>query len=913
MNTSNWREIFKAIPLPSLILQPMGDAFQIVDANEEYLRLTKTTPENLLGQNGFDAFPNNPVAENNGPELLKRSLKKVLMEGETDIVDSMRYDLPIQGTSDFEERYWSSKNFPVKNEKGEVEFILHTTQDITPEMARKKKEKELLQEIEINRQQYRNFIRENPDGLFRMDLQGNFLHANEGLAKLAALPLEEILKMDFLPFCAPYHKDYILGQFQEATTGRTVTFEADFINAKGKPIILRVMLMPMYMDNVVTEVHGIAKDISGQKESEKVIVEKSRFLEVNAAFISSLLENELKAEALHETFETIATTVEADRMYYFGADKDPVTEEILISQKVEWCSDKATMQLNNPELQNMPIKKVEEITPPLIKNLPFCATRSELVEGALKEIFIEQDIQSMLLLPIFVEEALFGFVGFDDCTTERTWKEEEITFLRSLTHNLTNAFEKKIALDRVKKREEELKQSERKFKALVQEGSDMITIVDLEGKALFVSETAMPILGIPPEALLGQNMFDIVHPDDKQRLREEFAELQHKKQRKSSPYRIKNKDGQWRWIQSVGTNLIDDAAISGIVLNSRDITTVVEQAREIKHINERYQLAATATEDLIYDWDLNSNEVTRFHRSRKELFGYPSEVVNQREFWKTNIHPEDFIREKKKLSEVIRNPRENYIKTEYRFRKADGTYARVVDKGYIIRDQNGKAIRLIGATSDITEITAKKEALKIANKRFELAMKATNEMIWEWDIATDSVTRSKGYKNIFGYDTNHATSVHSFWLTKVAPEDQIKIRASLNRALSDPKQEKWELEYRMIKADGKIAYVADRGYILRDKEGKAIRVIGAVLDVTHSRQLIRKIKRQNTVLKEIAWEQSHVVRAPLARIKGLLHLLEQEIYEEMTREQVLYHIRKSADELDDIIKSIVGKTEEMDV
>lgn len=913
MNTSNWKEIFKAIPLPSLILQPIDGAFRIMDANEEYLQLTGTTPENLLGQNSCDAFPKNPAAKNNGHELLEHSLKKVLMNGRTDILDSVRYDLPIRGTADFEERYWNSKNIPVKNETGEVEFILHTTQDITHEIVREKRERELLQEIDITRQQYRNFIRENPDGLYRMDLEGNFLHANEGLAKLAALPLEDILKMNFLPFCAPHHKEYILSQFHEATTGKTVTFEADFINAKGKSVILKILLMPMFIDNAVTEVHGIAKDISGLKENEKVIVEKSRFLEVNAAFISSLLENELKAEALYDTFEAIAKTVDADRMYYFGADQDPLTGEILISQKVEWCSDEASVQLKNPDLQNMPIKKVEEITPPLIKNLPFCAVRSQLSDGALKNIFLEQDIYSMLLLPIFVEEKLFGFVGFDDCTTERTWKEEEITFLKSLTHNLTNAFEKRIALDRVQKREEELRQSERKFKALVQEGSDMITIVDLQGKAQFVSETSVPILGVAPEALLDHNMFDLVHPDDKQRLREEFAELKHKKQKKSTPYRIRNKDRQWRWIQSVGTNLIDDPAVNGIVLNSRDITTVVEQAREIEHINERYQLAATATEDLIYDWDLISNEVTRFHRSRKELFGYPSEVVNQREFWKTNIHPQDFLREKKKLSEVIRNPEESYIKTEYRFRKADGSYAQVVDKGYIIRDHEGKAIRLIGATSDITEITAKKEALKIANKRFELAMKATNEMIWEWDIATDSVTRSKGYKNIFGYDTNDATSVHSFWLTKVAPEDQIKIRASLNRALSNPKQEKWELEYRMVKADGNIAYVADRGYILRDKEGKAIRVIGAVLDVTHSRKLIRKIKRQNTVLKEIAWEQSHVVRAPLARIKGLLHLLEQEIFEEMTREQVLYHIRHSADELDGIIKNIVGKTEEMDV
>lgn len=914
MNTSNWKEIFKAIPLPSLILQPNEkDSFRILDANEAFLQLTGSTLEDLQDKNSYDAFPENPAAENNGHELLENSLKKVLLNGTTEALDSVRYDLPIRGTGEFEERYWSSKNIPIKNDQGEVELILHTTRDITLETAREIREKQLQEEIDINRQQYRNFIRENPDGLYRLDLEGNFLHANESLAKLAALSVEEIRKRNFLPFCAPHHKEYTLDQFRQAAAGNTVSFEADFINAIGTPVILKVLLMPMYIDGKVAEVHGIAKDISDLKENEKVIVEKSRFLEVNAAFISSLLENELEEEALYDTFGVIAKTVEADRMYYFGADKDPSTGEILISQKVEWCSDKASIQLDNPEMQNMPIKKVEEITAPLIRNLPFCATLSDLSNGALKDIFLEQDIQSMLLLPIFAEDNLFGFVGFDDCTAERTWNEEEIAFLQSLTHNLTNAFEKRIALDRVKNREEELKRSERKFKALVQEGSDMISIVDSQGKAQFVSETSIPILGLAPEVLLEKNLFDLVHPDDKARLSEEFAELQHKKQRKSSPYRIQNKDGKWRWIQSVGTNLTDDPAVNGIVVNSRDITTVVEQAREIEHINERYRLAATATQDLIYDWDLEKDLVTRFHQSMQELFGYSSEEVNDKNFWQNQIHPDDYTEEKKKLERILKDPTQNHIKTEYRFRRADGSYAKVVDKGYIIRDNTGKATRLIGATSDISDITNKKEALKIANKRFQMAMKATNEMIWDWDISTDSVTRSKGYKNIFGYDTNEATSVHSFWLKKVAPEDQIKIRASLNRALADPKKEKWKLEYRMIKADGKVADVVDRGYILRDKEGKATRMIGAVLDVTHSRKLIRKIKRQNTVLKEIAWEQSHVVRAPLARIKGLLHLLEQETFDEISREQVLFHIRSSADELDGIIRNIVDKTEEMNV
>jgi len=914
MTENCWKEIFEVMPFACLVLKPQAkDTFVTVDVNQAYLDLTGTSRDFLINKEIRKAFPLNPEVNEAGDNPALLSLARAVESGEKQAVENVRYDIRNSITGGFEERYFSLQNIPLKNSDGKVEAILHTTKEVTQEHLFVQREKEIEAELNISRQQYKNFIRENPDGLYRLDLQGNFLHANEGLAKLAELPLEEIINTNFLPFCAPHHKDLILENFQKAVSGKITSFEADFISGSGTAVILKILLMPMFVEGKVAEVHGIAKDVSELRNSEKVVVEKSRFLEVNAAFISSLLENEINDEALYETFGIIAQTVEADRMYYFGADEDPETGAILISQKVEWCSEIAVPQIDNPEMQNMPISKVEEITAPLTKNLPFTATHNDLAPGALKEIFEEQDIKSMLLLPIFVEERLCGFVGFDDCTRLRTWKEEEISFLKSLTQNLTNAFEKKAALDKVKRSEEQLRQSEQKFRSLVQEGSDLIGILNIDGFYSFVSENYKKILGYEPCELVGKNAYQFIHPEDFVRVKDQFYQLKEQKQVRISPFRFRNKDNKYRWVQTIATNLLNDSAVQGIVANSWDVTTVIEQAREIEHINERYQLAATATEDLIYDWDLTSNQVTRFHRSRKELFGYPSDVVNKREFWKKNIHPEDLIQEKKKLSKVLADPNEYYIKTEYRFRRADGSYAQVVDKGYILRDRNGKAIRLIGATSDITEITAKKEALKIANKRFKMAMKATNEMIWDWDIATDSVTRSKGYKNIFGYDTNEATSVHSFWLDKVDERDREKVQRSLACAISDPEVKKWKLEYRFVKADGEIAFIQDRGYILRDAEGKATRVVGAVLDVTNSRKLLRKIQRQNKLLKEIAWEQSHVVRAPLARIQGLLHLLDQNNCQEMSKEEMLYHIKDSANELDSIIRNIVGKTEKIDV
>ena len=904
MKENNWREIFEQMPFPSFVLNVgSSNVLTIEEVNEAFPDCSGISRKDLIKKD-IQSF-----SKTNGENPLfgtrfYLALQEVRNSGEKRRVE-MQVCKTVTANEEKLQKHYNIDLIPLENED-KPDSIVVIFKEITVE-------KQLEKELKIAKQEYRNFMSGNPDGLYRLDLEGNFLHVNEALANLAEVSSEDLIGQSFLPFCTSHHKQLILQHFQIASEGKITSFEADFISAKGKDHILKILLMPMFLDDKVVEVHGISKDVTAVRQTEKIMVEKTRFLEVNAAFITSLVENEMSDEALQEAFGIIAQTVEADRMYYFGADKDPETGELLISQKVEWCSKIATPQIDNPELQNMPIKKVEEITSPLVRNLPFTATLSSLNEGTLKEIFIDEHIKSMLLLPIFVEEQLFGFIGFDDCTNERVWKEEEVTFLRSLTQNLTNAFEKRAALDTVRKREEELSKSEKKFRALVQEGSDLIAILDLDGYYSFASENYKTILGLDPLEITGKNAFHYVHPDDWKRVREQFNDLKERKQVHISPFRFRNKDLEWRWVQTTATNLLNDPAVNGIVANSLDISTIIEQAREIEHINERYQLAATATEDLIYDWDFRTNHVSRFHRGQKDLFGYSLSDLNKRDFWRKYIHPEDLPIEKKKLSLAIEDPQTNFIKTEYRFKRADGGYARVIDKGYILRDSNGTALRLIGATRDISEITAKKEALKIANKRFKMAMKATNEMIWEWDIATDSVIRSKGYKKIFGYDTNEATSVHSFWITKVTPEDQIRIKESLNQAIEDPTAKKWKLEYRIRKADGKIAFVIDRGYILRDSTGKAIRIVGAVLDVTNSRKLLLKVQSQNKVLKDIAWEQSHIVRAPLARFKGLVDLLEHKNFEEMNQQEILCHLKSSADELDCIIRRIVEKTEKINV
>ncbi|HET8753649.1 MAG TPA: PAS domain S-box protein, partial [Salinimicrobium sp.] len=454
-------QLFQHMPSPCFVLKPEGNIFSIVDVNNTLLEKYNFQKESLIGKEIWEAFP--PVYYSGSRErsLLQKSFEKILMTKAVDKIGLLRYDLIVDGKR--QEKYWNSENIPILDEQGNVALIIHCVREITDQVKAAKKQRE-----------YQYYVEENSDGIYSLDRNGNFTTANEGLAKMAELPLKEVLQGDFLRFCAPQDKEKILKYFKKTLEGESCRFEADFISAKGTKLVLHISLMPMESDGEIVGAYGIARNYTRIRNTEKIVVEKSKFLEVNASFISSLLEKDLNEVTLQKAFAVIGEAVAVDRMYYFRTHRNKDSGKTLISQIIEWTSKETIPQIDNPEMQNIPADQLEEIMGPLSNNIPFISTLSQLPECGMKEIFIDQDIKSMLLLPIFFKENLYGFIGFDDCTEERQWSNDEITFLKSLAYNLTTALEKRTANQSLKQREEELIKSEKKFKALVQAGTDLI-------------------------------------------------------------------------------------------------------------------------------------------------------------------------------------------------------------------------------------------------------------------------------------------------------------------------------------------------------------------------------------------------------------------------------------------------------
>ncbi len=186
---------------------------------------------------------------------------------------------------------------------------------------------------------------------------------------------------------------------------------------------------------------------------------------------------------------------------------------------------------------------------------------------------------------------------------------------------------------------------------------------------------------------------------------------------------IKNKTkyGEYYWVYATVIPFLDAYKKPFQYLAIRfDITEKKIADEAIRISNERYNLVAKATNDAIWDWNLETNQVVRAGEGLEKLFGYsPAEADKNDHFWNDRTHPDDFERWQKKLKETANEPSANYWEDEYRFRKADGIYAIVSEKGYIMRNPMGKAIRIIGATQDITKLRENEIHLKELNENLQ--------------------------------------------------------------------------------------------------------------------------------------------------------------------------------------------------
>jgi PAS domain S-box-containing protein len=198
------------------------------------------------------------------------------------------------------------------------------------------------------------------------------------------------------------------------------------------------------------------------------------------------------------------------------------------------------------------------------------------------------------------------------------------------------------------------------------------------------------------------------------------------------------------------------------------------------------------------------------------------------------------------------------------------------------------------------------------NERYEYVTQATFDAIWDWDIIKNELYWGKGYETIFGYPSGSTdmSQNYSLWQTRVHPNDAKRVLKTLQNAITQPDQQFWQEQYRYLKADGNYAYVMDRGYVIRDADRNAIRIVGALQDITSFKEQELRITGQNERLKKIADINSHELRRPVATILGLIQLIEPGDIQDEMHAQLFEYLRVTTIELDGVIKKVADNTNE---
>ncbi len=411
----------------------------------------------------------------------------------------------------------------------------------------------------------------------------------------------------------------------------------------------------------------------------------------------------------------------------------------------------------------------------------------------------------------------------------------EVMTIMSLVSDVT---EKKHA-------EEKLAANEKRFRSLIENISDAIVVSDADSNILYQSPSVERILGYSEEERLNKSLKSFIHPDYSKQYAELFQSvLKNAGQPHPFEFPFLHKKGSYVWLEGITTNLLNDLSVNGVIANYRDVTQRKMLNKILQEYNDRHEIVSRATNDAIWDWDIE-NDFEIWNHGTQTIFGYNErEVGSSRNWWKEKLHPMDYERVNQELEESFKRKTENWI-SQYQYLCANGNYKYVLDRAFILYRED-KPVRMIGAMQDITEQVVAAQELRSLNERYEIVLDTTGDAIWDWDLLSNEITWGEGLFKLFGYQAKAAIR-SSFWFDKIHNDDRKRVEQLILEVVSNSRQFKWEDEYQFRKSDGTYSFVHNRGKIVRNKEGKATRMVGSIQDITERKLALEEIEKLSLV------------------------------------------------------------------
>ncbi|MBN4002353.1 PAS domain-containing protein [Nostoc sp. LPT] len=264
-----------------------------------------------------------------------------------------------------------------------------------------------------------------------------------------------------------------------------------------------------------------------------------------------------------------------------------------------------------------------------------------------------------------------------------------------------------------------------------------------------------------------------------------------------------------------------------------------------------FQQIAGTLPGIIYIYDLIEQRNSYVNYEIAEGWGYtPAEIQAMgKELFNQLLHPEDLAQLPSYLEKFNSAYQGEVLSFEYRIRHANGEWRWFCSYDTVhSRTADGLPQYLLGIAFDITERRHIETSLRQSNERFELAAAAVNCLIYDWEIGRNTVERTQGLTQVFGYTQQETEPTFQWWQERIHPDDQQRVNDQFMASMANGNR--YRIEYRVRHQDNRYLWVEDQGFAVRDANGQVVRVVGTSTDITEQQAALWERQKIQTNLRE---------------------------------------------------------------
>ena len=548
-----------------------------------------------------------------------------------------------------------------------IRGIVNVSRDVT-------EREEVLETLQRSKAEFRAIFDRSAVGMALVDKEGRLKESNSALQTMLGYGAEELQMMRFGDVTHPDDVAADIEHFEKMMAG-----ELDHFRLEKRYI---------RKDGSLIWGHLTSSVIHGERESPRLMVGMVEDITERKSAEDALRASEERFRGAFENASTGMALVDLDRRFlrvnHALCEMFGYSEEELLSR--------STQQITHPD----DLEAGEERTEWLLNG--------ETGDHSLEKRYVHTDGHTV-------------------------WVISDISLIRDSEDSPSHFISMFQDVTERKRAEKSLRASEERFRSVVNNSSEIIKIVGLDGTLRYASPAFERLLGYDPGEAVGMNVLDYVHPEDLPRVLEETEKTMNEPGvgRNTSEYRFRHKDGSWRWIEAAGTYLLDEPGIEGVLINERDITDRKTKEARLRLLES---VAVNANDAIMISegWPLDEPgpRVVYVNETFTRMTGYePEEVIGKTPRFLqgpgTDRAQLDKIRESLNKWEPMRVEVLNYRK--------DGTEFWVELNITPVADESGRVTHWVSVQRETTERRRMEEDLRASEERFRRLVQQTPEMI----------------------------------------------------------------------------------------------------------------------------------------------------------------------------------------